>query len=179
MTVVTLTDVTLNKSFTTAGSTPYKMHTVSYTNSQEKTVSPRIFPNSPAGRQLVELGVAAGDTVDLVYEKNEKGFFNIKSITKAEGTAEKALPAKRKYTAKSGYDNVGQQVGNAITNAVTTLGVGKTIDQYEARAIDIIQMGNRLRELIETGDITERTANSNEGEQAAQSYTIQTDDEPF
>lgn len=51
----------------------------------------------------------------------------------------------------SGYDSLGNQIGNCVTNSVNSLGAGKTIAEYKTRAIEFLLMGNEIRELAETG----------------------------
>lgn len=44
-----------------------------------------------------------------------------------------------------GYDSLGNQIGNSVTNAVNSLGAGKSIEEYKSRAWEFIQMGDELR----------------------------------
>lgn len=50
---------------------------------------------------------------------------------------------------KSNYDNLGQQIGNSITNAVNSLGAGKTVEEYKQRALELVLAGDWVREQIE------------------------------
>jgi hypothetical protein len=60
--------------------------------------------------------------------------------------------------AKSGgYDSVGNQVGNCITNAIITLGAGKTMEEYKARMLELAEVGNWLRAKIESNSLSAGT----------------------
>ena len=58
---------------------------------------------------------------------------------------------KKEWKGKGGggYDAVGQQVGNCVTNAIASLGAGKTMEEYEERMFELAQAGDRLRAKIE------------------------------
>lgn len=49
----------------------------------------------------------------------------------------------------SSYDNLGQQIGNSMTNAVNSLGAGKTVQEYEDRAYELVKAGDRVRARVE------------------------------
>lgn len=193
MSVVTLIAATANESLMGKNG-PYTAHTIEYVNAQGKTVKPQIFSSSALGRKFEGLNLSAGDTVNLTFVKegNFSNLTDIEKTTKEAAAAAVKSQTKKTFTGKKktfGYDNTGQQVGNAITNSVATLGAGKTLGQYEERALEIIRMGNRIRTLIDTGalDQTEVTptqddlaAENEQSEHAAQSYTVQTNtEEPF
>lgn len=92
-----------------------------------------------------------GETFTLIKEsvigKGQDGtlrtFWNLKEIKPASAYVEKTKNYSKSGT--SGYDNLGQQIGNAITNSIASLGAGKTMEQYKQRAADLMQMGNWLR----------------------------------
>lgn len=53
---------------------------------------------------------------------------------------------KVKKDKEYGFDRVGYQINNCISNAVISLGEGKPIAAYEERAREFVLMGNKLRE---------------------------------
>lgn len=55
---------------------------------------------------------------------------------------------------------LGQQVGNAITNAATILGAGASVEQLGKAARQIILLGNTLKEEIKAGKISATKATS-------------------
>ncbi len=97
-----------------------------------------------------------GDVISVDIEK-EGQYFNLISAstdTTATPTASAARATSSTGGAKtSGYDNLGQQIGNSITNAVNSLGTGKTSNDYKQRAIEFILMGDDIRELVTSGNI--------------------------
>lgn len=85
---------------------------------------------------------------------------------------------------KSTYDNLGQQIGNSMTNAVNSLGVGKSIDEYKQRALEFVLAKDWIREQV-TKQKQETQDRNNENQQAAMQsdvdqYTEDNDDDiPF
>lgn len=90
-------------------------------------------------------------------EGEERTTWELSSI--ADVSTYKPKPAKPKWNnnkgnytpnKSNGYDNLGQQVGNCVTNAIASLGPGKDIDQYKTRMLELAEAGNWLRERLET-----------------------------
>lgn len=97
-------------------------------------------------------------TVTMLKEGAYWNLTQVTSATAAGATSNTTKPAAPTNAQKSGgYDNLGQQIGNSITNAVNSLGTGKTVAEYQQRAIDFIKAGNTIRELSESGGIVAET----------------------
>ena len=61
---------------------------------------------------------------------------------------------------KSTYGSLGQQVGNCVSNAILSLGAGKTIEQYKERMLELAEAGNWLRSKLESGNVSATNTNS-------------------
>lgn len=48
-----------------------------------------------------------------------------------------------------GYDNLGQQIGNSLTNAIVSLGAGHTVEEYKQRCLELVKAGDWVREQME------------------------------
>ena len=91
--------------------------------------------------------VKKGDVVSVDMVKEGK-FWNLVSV--GEPVAE--TKGKGSGTAKpGGYDSLGNQIGNCITNAVNSLGQGHTTKEYKTRAEEFLQMGDEIRANAEAG----------------------------
>ncbi len=120
----------------------------------------------------------AGMTVGFETTKTDKGSDISKIIT--EGGPAPVMKSTASYKPKSTYtpnDNaIGAQVGNAITNAVSTLGQGATLAQIEQRVYDLILIGERTKRRLERGEhlnqasADNNTAASQENQQSAHSF---------
>lgn len=75
----------------------------------------------------------------------------IKSVAEVSTWVEK--PPKKPWqpnkSSGGGYDSLGNQVGNCVTNAIVSLGAGKTIEQYKQRMLELAEAGNWLRNKLE------------------------------
>lgn len=131
----------------------------------EKKIFPAALKKYPNLKSELDR-VKAGDTVGLETTQNGK----YKEISKLVIGEQQFIPMfpiipphkstgyKSTYTKKDDDYSLGQQVGNALTNAAATLGGKATIAQLEQRAYEIILLGNRLKEKIKSG----QTAKDNE-----------------
>jgi hypothetical protein len=102
----------------------------------------------------------AGDKIGINMTK-EGNYWNLTEATTAVDESARTsarTSASTKTSAGGGYDNLGQQIGNSITNAVNSLGAGKSVAEYKQRAIDLILAGNEIRELVNSGALTNDTA---------------------
>lgn len=61
---------------------------------------------------------------------------------------EKKTYTQSSSSKSSGYDNLGQQIGNSITNAVASLGAGHTVEEYRQRALELVMAGDWVREQV-------------------------------
>ncbi len=127
---------------------------------KEKTQ--RVFTGKNKELETIMKNLQGGETAEITWQKNEKGFYNVANLTVGGKATTKTSTAKTytktdTATSKSTHsyaDNaIGQQVGNALTNAVNSLG-GKavTISQIETRAWELILLGERLKKRIASGD---------------------------
>lgn len=75
-----------------------------------------------------------------------------------------ASSATHTFSKSSFNDNaLGMQVGNALTNAVSTLGVGASLEDIENRVWDLIQIGERTKRRLENKEHQKsETASNNE-----------------
>lgn len=105
--------------------------------------------------------VQAGDTVGIDIAK-DGNYWNLTKVGDPVQTAYSSRSAgsstKNAANKTSGYDNLGQQIGNSITNAVNSLGAGHTVAEYKQRAIELIQIGNEIRELINSDSLVSSEA---------------------
>lgn len=101
----------------------------------------------------------AGDEVVITKEEgkpytNKAGItvtpWNLTAIAAKETYV---APKKEKWApaakATGGYDNLGQQIGNSLTNAVNSLGAGYTVEQYRQRALEFVLAGDWVRAQVE------------------------------
>jgi len=99
----------------------------------------------------------AGDSLQIMYEKNGK-YANLiwanadLKASPPESVRTTLNPPAATGAKPSGYDNLGQQIGNSITNAVNSLGTGKSTKEYKERAIEFIMMGDDIRALVASGE---------------------------
>lgn len=100
----------------------------------------------------------AGDEVVITKEEG-KPYTNKAGITVTPWNLT-TIAAKDTWVAKpkktftpgkptGGYDNLGQQIGNSLTNAVNSLGAGYTVEQYRQRALEFVLAGDWVREQVE------------------------------
>lgn len=109
------------------------------------------YPNLKAEVDAVKVG----DTIEITSVQD--GAFKVVSkvlvVSDQEPTpASNATATRGDSTVKNDDYNIGQQVGNALTNAAATLGGKATVKQLEERAWDIVLAGNRLKERIKKGE---------------------------
>jgi seryl-tRNA synthetase len=157
--IVKLTAIELNGVKPLSDGSEKSVHWLSYINDKGKEVRKDI---SAVGKlaPIVEK-LREGQTVELVFVENVSNgrtYKNIVSIVpKAAGTVAKTATAKKEApAAKTAYNGApkkdwdanakGQQIGNAISNAVLLVVHGKEKD-LEAAAIKIMKVGNKLREM--------------------------------
>lgn len=77
---------------------------------------------------------------------------------------------------KSGYDTLGQQVGNCVSNSILSLGAGKTIEQYKERMLELAEAGNWLRQQLEKGINSTTSSNNNNTNTATTTTATNTTD---
>lgn len=75
--------------------------------------------------------------------------WNLTTIAAKDTWVEKPKKQWNGKQSGGGYDNLGQQIGNSVTNAVNSLGAGKTMDEYRQRALEFVLAGDWVREQVE------------------------------
>lgn len=152
---------------------------VSVETNETKTAQ-KFFASVTDGEKTLLQELKEGDLFLVVKEAvsgrdrdgNSRMFWNLKTV---KSIADYKPKEKSSYnggggynkgatnTKTGGYDNLGQQIGNSMTNAVNSLGAGKTIEEYRARALEFVLAGDYVRAQIEnkTATNTANTANTN------------------
>lgn len=149
---VKVLEIDRNKKGTGAnGEYTYTYMKVDYQGQEsEKRIMPgtiKKFPNLKEEVAAVKVGMTV--KLDTVKEGN---FTNISKIT-IEGADDKQVTTGDTTTKSDYNDNaLGQQVGNALTNAAATLGGKATVKQLEERAWEIVLIGNKLKERLKKGE---------------------------
>ena len=96
--------------------------------------------------------------------------------TRAQGSLQPSATTWNKPTTKSsGYDSLGNQIGNCITNAVNSLGEGRSAAEYKTRAIELLQMGDEIRASAESGGLKAPTTVLNDTTQQQTADSIDAD----
>ena len=188
MTVLTVkvSSIEKNVGFTTRFGNKSVKHEITYERDDGSTMKEVLLKNSPVYAQYNT--VEAGQVLELTREKDGQ-FWKTISVTPVAKGATTSTESRKTSSSSStgqaksyGYDSIGQQIGNCITNAVTSLGAGKTIEEYQERAIDLILMGNEIRKQYEHGALTsseDTAAYANEqNTKAAHSYN-ESEESPF
>lgn len=98
-----------------------------------------------------------GDHIEITHEKKGE-FTNFTNIERLDGSSGDTAPAKKAWSPAAGkapyVDNtVGLQVGNALTNATTLIAHGHSSKSLEDTAIEILLLGNKLRDLVTSGKL--------------------------
>lgn len=104
----------------------------------------------------VELVGGVQPTLGIEVAK-EGNYWNL--LTVGDPVKEATTTGKKQ---SGGYDSLGNQVGNCVTNSVNSLGAGKTISEYKTRAVEFMLMGNEIRELAESGQLETEIAKPTE-----------------
>lgn len=144
---------------------PYPCHEFSFEQDGEIRTK-KVYTSK--NRDLADVldALSVGEEVAVSWRKNDKGFYEVAGISRGNAAN---TPAKKTYqkttttaaanssTAGKSHsfaDNaIGQQVGNALTNAVNSLGGQKvTIAQIEQRAWELVLLGERLKKRIADGE---------------------------
>ncbi len=130
----------------------YPRYTVHYTGDDGSTWKIGNLESNLKPETLAEIkGLTTPEEKSITVEKEGK-FWNLISVGAV--TEKKAGSTYNKPAAKSGgYDSLGNQIGNTITNAVVSLGSGKSITEYKARALELVLMGNEIRDIVESGTL--------------------------
>ena len=93
-------------------------------------------------------GMKPGDVTTMEKQKNDAGFWNVKSFGKSKEEMHKSAPTNSVSIGSKYVDNsLGMQVGHAINNAVALAIAEKmySLDHIEGLANDIIAMSERLK----------------------------------
>lgn len=135
----------------------------------------------------------AGATFVAIKEKKvnpqdiNKPFWNVVDLKPETKWGERPMSTFTKFnnTGKTNDNGTGAQIGNALKLAVETLGAGKTVEQYKARAWELILLGDALRTELETHrskstDTFNAAANNQQQQHAAAQSSFENDsDVPF
>lgn len=94
------------------------------------------------------------DTISIEITK-EGNYWNLVSASKATSEASNATNSNNKSSG-TGRDktDVKIQVMNALTNAVSSLGTGKTTKEYKDRVVEFVLLGNDVVDLVLSGNLT-------------------------
>lgn len=76
-----------------------------------------------------------------------------------------------------GYDNLGHQIGNSITNAVVSLGPGHTVEEYKQRALEIVKAGDWIREQVTGKGPTSPTTSVHAPSSVKETKPVESDDD--
>lgn len=115
--------------------------------------------------------VKVGDSVNLELEKNDKGFWGLKSVTvgdAATSTSSSIAPktgashqTTQPFRPQLNDNAIGAQVGNALTNAANLIASGnaKKIGDgtLESVAAHVIEVGERLKKRLLSGEFETKT----------------------
>lgn len=129
-------------------------------NNKDNKIFGTLFKKYPNLRKEIS-EATVGNTYLMNVVKNEKGYSEITSFKLSTKSSTSSAPTPVAETKKDDYwgdKDIGMQVGNALTNACTILGMGASLEQVEKTAESIIAIGNRLKNKLKSGEIKEETA---------------------
>lgn len=145
---------------------PYVVTELTYKDSKQgKTFTKNIFENEDEPSALLKevQKLKKGDNIKVTQAKNEAGYWNITGVEKV-GKEEAERPASKSNTFKhtgqkqhSFADNaLGQQVGNALTNATTL--IANQCSEVDGMSLleatrHIIRVGEQIKDEIHKGTI--------------------------